>query len=230
MCMPPSVERPLALEHPRPIHFPHTRGRSPGEVASTFADLLRRHRRAAELTQEALAERAGLSVNGIQKLESGGSRPYRDTVRRLIGALQLTPEALSEFEAAAQPAPRPARQSSDSSGTELPAPLTSFIGREAELDELPGLLLNTRLLTLTGVGGSGKTRLVLEVARRVRGNYAAGVRLIELASMADPALVTQAVAATLGVRELPNQPLLATMIAALRERQLLLLLDNCEHV
>src|ERR1700738_5092244 len=75
-------------------------------VATSFAELLRQHRLAARLTQEALAERAGLSVNGIQKLESGSTRPYRETVRRLVEALRVTPEELVAFQAAAQPQPR----------------------------------------------------------------------------------------------------------------------------
>jgi predicted ATPase len=195
---------------------------------------------AARLTQEALAERAGLSVNGIQKLESGGTRPYRDTVRRLIEALHVTPDEVVAFQTAAQPQPRPSapkvqgtqagEASSSQTGHELPAALTSFIGREAELDEITQLLPTTRLLTLTGVGGCGKTRLSLETARLVGSGYADGVRLVELATVADAALVPQAVAAALGIRETPTQPLVTTIIATLREQGLLLLLDNCEHL
>src|ERR1700730_12045490 len=119
-------------------------------MATPFADLLRRHRLAARLTQEALAERAGLSVNGIQKLGSGGTRPYRDTVRRLVEALHVTPDELVAFQIAAQPQPRapvPKVQgrradaaSSSQTARELPAALTSFVGREVELDEITQLL------------------------------------------------------------------------------------------
>jgi predicted ATPase/DNA-binding XRE family transcriptional regulator len=203
-------------------------------VSDSLADLLRRHRLTAGLTQEALAERAGLSVNGIQKLESGGTHPYRETIRRLVQALQLTPEDQLAFGAAAQTPPRHqasgARRTFTDGSLDLPAPLTSFIGRDHEKDEIARLLPATRLLTLTGVGGCGKTRLALEVARLVRDRYADGVRLAELASLADPALVPQAVADALGVRETPTQPLVTTLIAALDRRHLLLLLDNCEHL
>jgi predicted ATPase len=165
-------------------------------------------------------------------LESGGTRPYRETVRRLVEALQITPDELVAFQGAAQPQPR-ARARAAHSGEanhELPAALTSFIGREAELKEITELLPTTRLLTLTGVGGCGKTRLSLEIARLVGAGYADGVRLVELATLADAALVPQAVAAALGIREMPTQPLVTTIIATLREHRLLLLLDNCEHL
>ena len=92
------------------------------------------------------------------------------------------------------------------------------------------VLPSTRLLTLAGAGGSGKTRLALEVARTVSGQYADGARLVELATIGDPTLVPQAVAASLGVREVPNQPLVATIISMIREQQVLVVFDTCEHV
>jgi non-specific serine/threonine protein kinase len=112
----------------------------------------------------------------------------------------------------------------------LPAPLTSFVGRERELAEVERLLGTTRLLTLTGVGGGGKTRLALQVARAVLARYPDGVWLVELAALADPALVPQAAAAALGVQEQAGRPLRDTLVAALKARELLLVLDNCEHL
>jgi predicted ATPase/class 3 adenylate cyclase len=112
----------------------------------------------------------------------------------------------------------------------LPIQLTSFIGREKEMAEVKQLLLTARLLTLTGSGGTGKTRLSLQVAAEVLDDFANGVWLVELASLSDPALVPQAVTSTLGVREEPNRPLLATLTDYLRARQVLLILDNCEHL
>ena len=189
---------------------------------------------AAGLTQEALAERAGLSVHGVQKLESGGSHPYRDTVHRLLKALRLSPADVEAFQAAAAPAPRHRAGGAARPWTnvrkDLPAALTSFIGREHDTDELARLLPSTRLLTLTGVGGCGKTRLALEVARSVYARYPDGVWLVELAPIADPALVPQTVATALGIRETPAQPLLTTLTTALKPRRCLLLLDNCEHL
>jgi non-specific serine/threonine protein kinase len=114
--------------------------------------------------------------------------------------------------------------------TNLPAALTSFVGREREVVEVRRLLGTTRLLTLTGTGGVGKTRLALEVARAVAGEYPDGLWLVELATLVDPALVSPTVVLTLGVREEPGHPILDTLVAAVRARRLLLVLDNCEHV
>jgi predicted ATPase/DNA-binding SARP family transcriptional activator len=112
----------------------------------------------------------------------------------------------------------------------LPAALTSFIGRAGELAELHRLLATTRLLTLVGPGGCGKTRLALEIAGQLLAEYADGVWLVELAALADPALAAQTVAAALGVRETPAQPPAEALVAMLWPKQLLLVLDNCEHL
>jgi non-specific serine/threonine protein kinase len=112
----------------------------------------------------------------------------------------------------------------------LPLELTSFIGREREAAEVARLLATARLLTLTGAGGCGKTRLALEVAGAVLGSYPDGVWLVELAPLADPGLVPQAVATVLGVREAAGRDLGQSLADFLRERSLLLILDNCEHL
>ena len=118
----------------------------------------------------------------------------------------------------------------DALPTNLPALWTSFIGREKEIAAVHSLLAQTRLLTLTGSGGCGKTRLALQAAADRIEDYPDGVWLVELASLSDPALVVQAVAATMGVREEPGNTLLQTVTHALRSRRLLLMLDNCEHL
>jgi class 3 adenylate cyclase len=112
----------------------------------------------------------------------------------------------------------------------LPVQLTSFVGREQAMAEVKRLLTSTHLLTLTGAGGCGKTRLALQVAADLVEEYAEGVWLVELAPLSDPALVPQTVAATLGVREEPGRPLSATLTDYLRAKQVLLVLDNCEHL
>ncbi len=118
--------------------------------------------------------------------------------------------------------------------TNLPAALTSFIGRGRELAAIEHALaqgpVGCRLLTLTGIGGCGKTRLALQTADAVRAGYADGVWLVELAALVDGALVPAAIAAPLGLRETPDEPLLATLANALRTRRMLLVLDNCEHL
>lgn len=108
--------------------------------------------------------------------------------------------------------------------------LTSFVGREREIADLKSLLAVNRLLTLTGVGGCGKTRLAFEVASGVVGTYANGVWLVELAALTDPTLVPQAVASALGVPEQADRPMIETLSAYFRSRELLLVLDNCEHL
>ncbi len=112
----------------------------------------------------------------------------------------------------------------------LPLQLTSFIGREREIEEVKRLLARTRLLTLTGVGGAGKTRLALQVAAEVLEDYADGVWLIELGPLADPELVAQTVASALGLREQPGRSIEETLTDHLRSRSCLLIVDNCEHV
>jgi predicted ATPase len=112
----------------------------------------------------------------------------------------------------------------------LPRQLTRFIGREREIAEVKRLLSSSPLLTLTGAGGCGKTRLALQVAADRVEAYADGVWLVELAALADPALVPQAVAAALRVREAPGRSLTEMLVEYLRPKRMLLLLDNCEHL
>ena len=112
----------------------------------------------------------------------------------------------------------------------FPTALTSFVGRAEAVDEVAGRLAQGRLVTVTGPGGAGKTRLAGEVARQVAGRFADGVWLAELAAVRDPAQVAAAVAAALGIRELPSVAAADALARALARRQLLLVLDNCEHV
>ena len=119
---------------------------------------------------------------------------------------------------------------SDAGKHNLPAPRTSFVGREREMTEIKRTLSMTRLLTLTGVGGAGKTRLALEVARDLTGAYPDGVWMVELAPLSEPELVAQEVARALEVAEHPGQVLTDTLMDALDDKELLLVVDNCEHV
>jgi len=112
----------------------------------------------------------------------------------------------------------------------LPAPLTSFIGREAELAEIERLLGGARLVTLTGVGGVGKTRLALEAARRALPDFSNGISFVDLSAIGDAGSVVPRVAATLDVHEQTDRELLELVCDLARERELLLVLDNCEHV
>ena len=112
----------------------------------------------------------------------------------------------------------------------FPVVRTSFIGRAGPVRELASLVGQHPLVTVTGPGGSGKTRLACEVARRVAGRFADGAWLVELAPVQDPGQVPAVVAAVLGVREQPGLPVAGTLARVLARRQLLVVLDNCEHV
>ena len=112
----------------------------------------------------------------------------------------------------------------------LPPDRTNFLGREREIIEVKRRLAMTDLLTLTGPGGSGKTRLALEVAKDLVGAYPDGVWLVELVPLSEGELIAQEVAATLGVREQPGRPFLDILLGAMRDRETLLILDNCEHL
>lgn len=133
---------------------------------------------------------------------------------------------------AAPAATRPDREHGERGGAALPTPLTSFVGRERERAEIAALLARpeARLLTLTGPGGVGKTRLALAVGTEMLDHYPDGVWLVELAPLADPTLLPSTLAGALGLREEANRPLVTTLIDHLTPKRLLLLLDNCEHL
>ncbi len=206
---------------------------------SAFGALLRRHRLAAGLSQEALAERARMSTVGIGALERGDRRaPYRETVALLSRALSLSSSEATEFAAAAA-RPRPLRTGPHSvptvageSGpaTNLPSARTSLVGRATEIADIAELLQANRLVTVTGAGGIGKTRTATAAGEALLDGTEGGVWFIELAPLAQGASVAPAVAQVLGLQESPNRPLLATLVAHLERKSLLLILDNCEHV
>src|SRR5438105_15828291 len=118
---------------------------------------------------------------------------------------------------------------SGSSVGNLPAELTSFVGRREALTHAKNLLASARLLTLTGVGGIGKTRFARRLASEVRRTFADGVWLVELADLRQGGLLAQTVSSALGIRDESSDPV-GTLIDYLRERRLLLILDNCEHM
>jgi predicted ATPase/DNA-binding XRE family transcriptional regulator len=206
--------------------------------------VLRRYRLAAGLSQESLAERAGISVRGLSDLERGLSRaPRVETLARLAGALGLEGTARqtlaraggypvlddAELEAPA------AELSSAARGvvkTELPGYLTGLLGRDDDEGEVLQLLHKPeiRLLTLTGPGGVGKTRLAVAVAAHSRPVYPDGVVFVPLAPLREAVLVTGAIAQALGVAESSEMSLLDSIAHALRDHRLLLVLDNFEHL
>jgi predicted ATPase/transcriptional regulator with XRE-family HTH domain len=212
------------------------RGRAPG--SPDFGMLLRHYRLTAGLSQEVLAERAQMSVNGVSALERGYRRtPQRETLSLLAGALALNDEQREEFEAAAARSVLLGRGASvtvgpwpDSAIASLPLAMTSFVGREVELDEIAALVRERRMVTVTGAGGVGKTQIALHAATALADADHIPVCFVGLAPIASPALVVAAIASTLGVQEMPDHPLLDTLLAYLKNKPLLLILDNCEHV
>jgi transcriptional regulator with XRE-family HTH domain len=212
-----------------------------------FGALLREYRLAAGLTQDALAERAGLSVRGIADLERGARKfPHPATLDRLSDALGLSAVERATFELASRRRtartdvgavasqvavgkPDQVRLAGDARHN-LPPRLTSFVGRDRELAAVRRLLDEGRLVTLTGAGGMGKTRLAIEVARSLLDVYPDGVWLVELAVLGQPDLVPQAVASALGLRDEPGHPILETLLAAVGTHRTLIILDNCEHL
>ena len=193
------------------------------EPPAGFGALLRRFRVTAGLSQEALAERAGLSADAIAALERGRrSRPRAFTLGVLAEALALGAEdrALLVSAAAGQDSPRVPP------GRPLPVQLTSFVGRQRELAEVERRVGQARMLTLLGPGGTGKTRLALMVADR----HAGGRWFAALDACLEPELVVHAVAAAVGAREVPGTPLAETLLQHVAGLDGLLVLDNCEHV
>jgi len=140
------------------------------------------------------------------------------------------PEHVFQLIAPDLPAEFPPLRSLQAFANNLPNQLTSFIGRDKEIEAVKSLLAKSRLLTLTGSGGCGKTRLALQVAADLIEEFADGVWLVELAALSDPSLLPQAVASALGVREEPGRALQQTLSDYLMQKQMLLLMDNCEHL
>ena len=140
------------------------------------------------------------------------------------------PEHIYQVLAPDLPADFPPLKTLDNFANNLPSQMTSFIGREEEIADVQRRLASTRLLTLTGPGGTGKTRLTLQVAADLLEHFPNGVWFVELAHLTDARLVTQAVAKALGLREQPNCPLDTTLIDYLKDKTALIVLDNCEHL
>ncbi|HSL31117.1 MAG TPA: adenylate/guanylate cyclase domain-containing protein [Anaerolineales bacterium] len=188
----------------------------------------------------ALSQRVMSAGHGGQILLSGATRELvRDSLpadseildlgeRRLKDMIR--PEHLYQLNAAGLPSSFPPLKTLDSFPNNLPIQLTSFIGREREITEVKKILSEHRLVTLTGAGGTGKTRLSLQVAADVLGHFPHGIWFVELAPLADPELIPQTILSAMGIHEQAGRPSLELLKDSLRGKKSLLILDNCEHL
>jgi predicted ATPase/transcriptional regulator with XRE-family HTH domain len=205
-----------------------------GHEGSAFGTLLRSYRLAAGLSQARLAERASLSMRGISDLERGARRsPRLETVRMLAEGLDLAAEDRVLLLQAAQAEPPLAHGTkSEPIRSRLPLPPTPIVGRERDLATIMEWVegSESRLITLTGPGGVGKTRLAQEVALKLGGQFTDGACIVTLVAVPDARFVLPAVASALGLPESPTVPLLMALEHFLASRHLFLILDNFEHV
>ena len=203
---------------------------------SGFGVRLRQLRERAGLTQEDLAVRAGVTAKGIAALERGRrQRPYPHTVAALADALGLAGAERAAFMNRTRPSGEtPGAVPPAAPGLTLalpPRPATPIIGRAAEVTESAALIrAATRLLTLTGPGGIGKTRLALATAAELADAFPDGIAFVPLAPLTDPALVLPTIGAALGLADTGTLERLAAIQAAIGDRALLLILDNYEHL
>jgi predicted ATPase/transcriptional regulator with XRE-family HTH domain len=196
-----------------------------GELAAA----LRRQRSLAQLTQEELADRAGISVRAVSDIERGARRRiYPATARQLATALDLPPAERKVFERVARGLSPTVTEGSTFSG--LPAPRSSLFGRQHEIEQLSELLAGSPpvLVTITGPGGVGKTRLALETARACASTFAT-VHWVQLGQVTDPALVVPTIARSVGAAPM-GADLLGGLARALGARRSLLILDTFEHL
>jgi predicted ATPase/DNA-binding XRE family transcriptional regulator len=198
---------------------------------SDFGSALRKLRVAAGFSQEQLADRAGVSLQAISAYERGTrKRPYRETIALLVKALDLSPAAQNELEVAADRRRAAGEVRLAPGPTNLVPRLASFVGRERELDEIAAQLAERRLVTIMGTGGVGKTSAAIETGLALRDTRPDGVWLVELAALASGSLVASAIASALGIALPAEGDHVAVVAKALAAKDLVLLLDNCEHV
>ena len=217
------------------------------DEGASFGGWLKQRCKELDLTQASLAQCVGCSVTTIKKITAGVRRPSKQVAERLAQCLDVQAAeqaAFLKFARAEQAVPPPAGSAPapppwqtpppvmSRRPNNLPAALNSFIGREKQRERVGELLRRpgVRLLTLAGPPGIGKTRLALQVGQSLLADFADGVFFVALAAVSDPSLVEGVIARTLGITEVARHPLRESLLAYLRNRQLLLVLDNFEQI
>ncbi len=199
-----------------------------------FGTWLRSRRRLLDLTQQALADQAGCARVTVRRLEFGALKPSRELALILLEKLAIPeierPHWILFARGLAGMPTKPDGAFADKALTNLPAFLTTFIGRKKEQAEIIELISKHRLVTLTGSGGVGKTRLTVKVGEQLLADHGNGVWLAELASLSEPELLPQTVAAVFGLVAQSDIPASEMLVNFLRAKTLLLVLDNCEHL
>ncbi|MEO8355641.1 MAG: helix-turn-helix domain-containing protein [Chloroflexota bacterium] len=206
----------------------------------SFGEWLQRRRGAEGWTQKQLAQKINCSISTLRKLESEERRPSVQVVERLAVIFSIPQNEHKSFLRFArgdwqafsneETTDAPWHISHAAPASNLPASLSSFVGRKKEQVEILNLLTKSRLVTLAGVGGIGKTRISLQIGNQLLRQYPNGVWFVALESLSDPTLLPQTVASVFDIREAPNRPVLEILINMLREKTILLILDNCEHL
>jgi len=203
----------------------------------TFGEWLKRRRKTKGLTQAELALQINCSTSLIKKIEAEVRFPSRQIVEQLADVFTIPPDEREMFQKFARgnwmAAPTDTEDTpwhTSHSRHNLPIQLTSFIGREKDIVDIKRLLESAHMLTLIGPGGTGKTRLCIQVANEVLEQYQDGVWLVELAPILDPILVPRTTAIAIGLYDEPQRPVIDMLCDYLLEKKLLIILDNCEHL
>lgn len=217
---------------------------NPQSYSASFGAWLKQRRKEQGIGPDQFADLIGCSTITLLKIEAGERKPSRQLAELLADHLNVPPDEREAFirfarlgqaistEPASEIAARAPWRAAHSRLTNLPSALTSFVGREVDLQKARDLLIQpgVRLLTLTGAPGIGKTRLALEVAAELLDAFEDGVFLVDLAPVSDPDLLPDTIARTLGVKAESVQPVEDSLLKYLSERKMLLVLDNLEHL
>lgn len=198
--------------------------------SKSFGQWLRHRRRELDLTQNELARHVGCAAITVRKIEADEMRPSKQLAELLVEQLGITGEEREDFVRFARGGEAVRPTTAIGPGDNLPHPVSSFVGRKREIADVHRLLGLSRLVTLTGAGGCGKSRLAIEATSQMLDRFADGVWFAEFAPIVDPTLVHATIASALRVREDPGRALIETLCGYLRSKQLLLIFDNCEHL